>query len=680
MAGFDSDHIRNLALLGHAGSGKTSLVEALLTKAGSIAKGDHRGRAGSVIGLSEQEQQAGHSLESSILHFEHLHTRINLLDTPGYPDFFGRAMAVLPAVESTALVINARHGIEPVTRKAYEQMLERNKCGMIVINQIDAADANPAQILSDIQQTFGGHCLPINLPSSDKKSVIDCYFHPDYEADAAFSSVTEAHDRLVEQVIEVDEQLMELYLEQEQNIEPPQLHDPFEQALRDGHLIPVCFTSAETGAGLELLLEVICEQMPLPKEGNPPLFLKGEGESAEPVLVTADASQHAIAHVFKVAIDPFKGKLAVFRIHQGTVKAGSQLFIGDGRKPFKVNHLLKLQGTEVREISHAGPGEICAVAKVDDLHFDAVIHDSHDEDHHHLKALAFPSSMASIAISPAKHGDEQKLSDILHRMMEEDPSLTVEHRERQNEMVLCGLGELHLSAVLEKMQAVYGLAIETAAPSIAYRETIQIRAEGHHRHKKQSGGSGQFGEVFLRIEPLAPGEGFEFASEVVGGAIPGPFIPAVEKGVREVMATGAVAGYPMQDIRVVVYDGKHHSVDSKEIAFVTAGKKAFINAVQTAKPVILEPYTEAHITVPNQSTGDITGHLSSERGMITGSEALDNGLVEITAKVPLANMVEYSNQLKSMTSGEGEYRMVFSHYDAVPVDVQKALIKAAEEA
>ncbi|MRI33057.1 elongation factor G [Endozoicomonas sp. OPT23] len=676
MAGFDSDHIRNLALMGHAGSGKSSLAEALLIKAGVIADGDHRGRASSSAGGSEQ--QASHSIESSILHLEHHSTRINLLDTPGYSDLFGRAMAVLPAVESIALVINARHGIEPVTRKAYEQMLERNKCGMIVINQIDAADADPAKILAEIQQTFGGHCLPINLPSSDKQGVVDCYFHPDYEAATDLSSVTEAHDRLVEQVIEVDEQLMELYLEQEQSIEPPQLHDPFEQALRDGHLIPVCFTSAETGAGLELLLDVIAEQMPLPKEGNPPLFLKGEGEAVVPVLVTSDASQHAIAHVFKVTIDPFKGKLAVFRIHQGTIKTGSQMFIGDGRKPFKVNHLFKLLGDELREVSHAGPGEICAVAKVDELHFDAVIHDSHDEDHYHLKALAFPASMASVAISPAKHGDEQKLSDILHRIVEEDPSLLVEHRERQNETVLCGLGELHLNAVLEKMQSVYNLEIHSAAPSIPYRETIQIKAEGHHRHKKQSGGSGQFGEVFLRIEPLAPGQSFEFTSEVVGGAIPGQFIPAVEKGVREVMESGAVAGYPMQDIRVVVYDGKHHSVDSKEIAFATAGKKAFIHAVQAARPVILEPYAEAKITAPGQCTGDITGQLSSERAMITGSAALDNGLVEITAKVPLVSMTEYSNHLKSITSGEGEYSMSFSHYDAVPSEIQEQLIQAAK--
>ncbi len=617
-------------------------------------------------------------LESSILHFEHQNTRINLLDTPGYPDFFGRAISVLPAVESVALVINARQGIETITRRAYDHMLNRNKCGMIIINQSDADDASPEQVLSDIQREFGAHCLPINLPAPDGQQVIDCYFEPDYHAQPVFSSIRAAHDSLVEQVIEVDEELMELYLEQEQSIQPAQLHDPFEKALREGHLIPVCFVSAETGAGLDLLLKVICEQMPTPCEGNPPLFLKDEDIEAEPVTIVPHSEEHVIGHVFKVVIDPFKGKLAAFRVHQGTVRNGCQLFVGDGRKPFKVQHLMKLQGGQYTDIDQAGPGEICAVAKVDALHFDAVVHDSHDEDHFHLKSLAFPAAMASLAISPARHGDEQKLSDVLHRITAEDPSLQVERRERQNETVLLGLGELHLKTALDKMRDVFGLAIQTTVPSIHYRETIRQKAEGHHRHKKQTGGSGQFGEVFLRIEPLERGAGFEFASEVVGGTIPGQFIPAVEKGVREVMDSGAIAGYPMQDIRVVVYDGKHHSVDSKEIAFATAGKKAFLAAITDAKPVILEPCVEVNITAPDGSMGDITGHLSSARGMILGSENTVNNAIIIRAQAPQALMSDFSNQLKSMTSGEGEYTMVFSHYQAVPDILQKQIIQTCQ--
>lgn len=675
MAAFN-DHIRNIALLGHAGSGKTALAETLLHASGAISQKGDISRGNTVSDFTEQEKNAGHSLETTLLQFDHLDTHVNLIDTPGYPDFFGRAMSILPAVESMALVINAQNGIEPVTRRAFEQMHERKKCGLIVINKCDAPDIELETLLMDIQDQLGTQCLPINLPSQDGSRIVDCYFEPDYDTPTAFSSVTEAHDQLIDQVVEVDEDLMELYLEQEQSIEPAQLHDPFEQALREDHLIPVCFTSAETGAGMELLLHVLCELMPMPSEGNPPLFLKGEGEEAEPVSVVPDPEQHVIAHVFKVSMDPYIGRMGVFRVHQGTIRSGDQLYLGDARKPVRIAHLLRLQGHKTEEVSEARPGDICAVAKIDSLHFNGVLHDSHDEDHHHLLDLQFPPAMASLAISPAHRGDEQKLSEVLHRLVAEDPSLTIEHRERENETVLLGLGETHLQLSIEKMAKVYGLEVATAVPSIPYRETIRIRAEGHHRHKKQNGGSGQFGEVFLRIEPLPRGSGFEFASEVVGGVIPSQYIPAVEKGVREVMASGAIAGYPMQDVRVVVYDGKHHSVDSKEIAFVAAGKKAFLDAIEKAEPVVLEPFVEMDITVPNQAMGDVTGHLASERGMVTGTDAGRDMKVTIHARAPLANVSGYSNTLKSMTGGDGEYNMQFCHYDCVPVPVQKELIKA----
>ena len=680
MAGSSSnqhtDHIRNLALLGHAGSGKTALAETLLHRAGAIKNRGSVSRGNTVSDFTDQEKSLGHSLETTLLNFDHLNAHINLLDTPGYPDLFGRAMSVLPAVETVAIVINAEQGVEHVTRRAFSQMQERHKCGLIIINKCDAPETDFAALLDELQEAFGSHCMPINLPSAEGSDVIDCYFKPDYSAQTAFSSVTEVHDSLVDQVVEVDEALMELYLEQEESLVPDQLHDPFEKALREGHLVPVCFTSAENGMGIDPLLRVLCELMPIPAEGNPPLFLKGEGDEAEAVDVEPDPEQHAIAHVFKVVVDPFVGRLGVFRVHQGTIRSGSQLFIGDGRKPIKVAHLLKLQGSQHSEVASAGPGDICAVAKIDSLFFNAVLHDSHDEDHYHLRSLNFPPTMASRAISPARHGDEQRLSEVLHRIEAEDPSLHVEHRERQNETVLLGLGDTHLNIALKKMSKNYGVDVNTYTPSIPYRETIQQPAEGHHRHKKQNGGSGQFGEVYLRIEPLPRGRGFEFASEVVGGAVPSQYIPAVEKGVREVMESGAVAGYPMQDIRVVVYDGKHHSVDSKEIAFVAAGKKAFLEAVEKAHPVILEPFVEMDIVVPNQSIGDITGHLAGERGMVTGTDADQGRKVSIHACAPLASVSDYSNRLKSLTGGEGEYSMDFSHYAEVPDTVQKELVSS----
>ncbi|CAM3473163.1 elongation factor G [Parendozoicomonas haliclonae] len=673
MTGYTSDQIRNIALLGHAGSGKTSLAEALLYHNGSItAPGSIEGR-NTVSDFTDLEKQAAHSLETSVLYLPNSNNCINLLDTPGFPDLFGRAIAALPAVETVALVINARNGIEPVTRYAWQQLKERHKCGLIVINHMDEAD-DLEQLVEEIKATFGNQCLPINLPTPTG-IVTDCYFDPDESITTSFSSIEDAHRHLVEQVIEVDEELMDLYLEQGEIITVEQLHAPFEAALRENHLVPICFTAATTGQGVELLLKVLSDLMPTPLEGNPPLFVKGTGDDAVEVSVVPETDQHVIAHTFKLNQDPFAGKLGTFRIHQGIVRNGSQLFIGLGRKPIRITQLVKLQGKEQIPVQEAYPGDICAIPKADALYFDAVLHDSHDEDDFHLRPLNFPAPVASQAVVSANQGDEQKVSEILQRMCMEDPSLKLEHRERQNETVLLGLGELHLKTVFDKMSAVYKLQVKTYTPSIAYRETITRNAEGHHRHKKQNGGAGQFGEVFLRIEPLQRGEGFEFVDAVVGGAIPGQFIPAVEKGVREVMSQGAVAGYPIQDVRVTVYDGKHHPVDSKEIAFVQAGKKAFIEAMHAARPILLEPFVAMDITVPQQAMGDITGDLSTHRGVVSGTDASGQDLI-IHALAPLASVHDYSNRLKAISAGEGSYTLAFSHYDPVPATVQKELISA----
>ncbi len=383
-----------------------------------------------------------------------------------------------------------------------------------------------------------------------------------------------------------------------------------------------------------------------------------------------------IAHVFKVTIDPFVGKLGVFRVHQGTVRPGSQLLVGDGRKPIKIAHLFRLLGKDHVEATNAVPGDICAVAKVDELHFDAVLHDSHDEDHFHLKSIAFPPPMLGVAIEPERRGEEQRLSDSLHKLVAEDPCVRVEHHAALNETVLYGMGDLHLRVLLERMTERYGVHVKTHPPSIPYRETITRKADGHCRHKKQTGGAGQFGEVYLRIEALARGGGFEFKDEVRGGTIPGQFIPAVEKGVRQVLTEGAIAGYPLHDVRVIVYDGKHHAVDSKEVAFVSAGRKAFIDAIQKASPIVLEPIVRVEITSPATSMGDITGDLATKRARISGNNSLPGGRVSINALVPLAELNGYQSRLKSLTGGEGTFTMDLSHYDPVPPKKQQELAEA----
>jgi elongation factor G len=676
---YSTAEIRNICLVGPSHAGKTLLTEALLFAGGKIAEKGSIEKGTTVSDYTPREKEIGHSQFNSVCHLDHEGIHVNLIDTPGYRDFYGRAKSVMPAADTAAIVINAQAGVEAPARRMMNAAHEQRMCRMIIVNQIDAEDVDVEKVFHDIQEAFGTECLPMNLPSADGKSVVDCFFQPEGE-ETAFSSVKEAHTQIVDQVVEVDEELMELYLEQGEELQPEQLHDPFEIALREGHLVPVCFVSAETGVGIRQLLQIFERLMPNPTEANPPIFLKGEGADAEEVEVVPDPSKHAIAHVFMVNIDTFKGRLGVFRIHQGTINAGNQLFVGDARKPFKATQLLKVNGETHSKVETAVPGDICAVPRVDEAHYDAVLHDSHDEDHFHLKPIQLPRPMFGLAIRPQNDADAQKTSDALHVAEAEDPSVQIEHNASLNEVVLLGLGELHLATLLQQIEDRYSLDLVTSLPSIAYRETITAKAEGHHRHKKQTGGAGQFGEVYLRIEPLPQGSGFEFGSAVVGGSIPSQFIPAVENGVRQAMKEGAINGYPMQDVKVVVYDGKHHNVDSKEIAFVQAGKKAFLDAVAKARPIVMEPIVNAEFSVPTDCVGGVTGDLSGMRGMITGTDALPDNRALVSGQVPLQELQGYHSRLKSLTGGDGSFTMDFSHYAEIPATELKQIQAEAEQA
>jgi len=675
MADYTIKDIRNIAMVGHGAAGKTTLVEALLHSSGVIKQKGTIERGTTVSDFDPQEKTHQHSLDSAIVSMDYHSGHINLIDTPGYPDFIGRALAVLPAVETCAVVINAQTGIEMVTTKMMDAAKDRRLDRLIIINKIDAEQVELETLLKQIRDTYGSECLPLNLPANNGSEVVDCFFQATGK-DTDFSSVEEAHTNIIDQVVELDEELMEIYLEQGEEIKPEQLHNPFEQALREGHLIPVCFVSAQTGAGINELLEIFTQLMPNPTEGNPPQFTKTKKGTTEEIEISPDPDKHTLAHVFKISIDPFVGRLGIFRIHQGTISKDSQLFIGDGRKPFKVGHLLKLQGKDHIEIDKGIPGDICAVPKVDELFFDAVLHDSHDEDEIHLRSMEFPAPMYGLAIETKSRGDEQKISDALHKLQVEDQSFVVEHMASMNETVIRGLGDLHLRIILEKLKDRYHVEVDTHPPKIAYREAIMAKSEGHHRHKKQTGGAGQFGEVYLRVEPLQRGEGFEFVDKVVGGVIPRQFIPAVEKGIQQALVEGAIAGYPINEIRVTVYDGKYHPVDSKEIAFVTAGKKAFLDAFHKAKPVVMEPIVEISIIAPSDSMGDINADLSGKRGRINNTTAMVGGMMMITGLVPLSELDSYQSQLKSITGGTGSYSISLNHYDPVPAKTQKTLMTA----
>ncbi len=664
------EQIRTLALVGAPASGKTTLAEALLHQAGAIGAMGSIERGNTVSDHHPQEIKARHSLQSSVMHLEHDGCRIHLIDTPGLPDFLGQSLPALEAVETAAIVINAAAGIEPMARRMMDWAAERQQDRILIVNKIDAEDVDLAALLADIQAAFGAECLPLNLPAGGASQVLDCFYNREGTSD--LGAVSEAHNALVEQVVDVDEAFVERYLEQG-DIDPGELHAPLQQALREGHLIPVCFVSARTGAGVAELLDVITRLLANPAEDNPPDFLKGEGDSPEIIHVQPDPAAHVLAQVFKIGIDPYVGRLAYVRVHQGTIAPASQLFIGDGRKPFKVGHLYLQQGKEHVEVASAGPGDLCTIGKVDELHYDAVLHDAAEDAHIRLRPLPFPVPVHGVALRPKKRGDEQRLWDIVGKLVAEDPCLKLERLASTNETVVYGLGELHLRVLLERLQDGYKFEVETQPPRIAYRETIAQNAAAQYRHKKQSGGAGQFGEVHLRVEPLPRGAGYEFVDQVKGGTIPGQFMPAVEKGVREALAEGVIAGYPVQDIRVIVHDGKHHPVDSKEVAFVTAGKKAVQLAIREARPTVLEPIARIAITAPDSATGAITGDLSSRRGIVSGTDTPRPGQVLVTAQVPLAELASYQARLDSLTAGQGVYTLALSHYEVVPPQVQQQL-------
>ncbi len=673
MAEFRTEDLRTVAVVGHGAAGKTTLVEQLLAKSGMVGAAGAVEKGNTVSDYDPLEKSALHSLRSSVVHCDHNGTRIHLIDTPGYPDFLGQALGSLDAVETVAVVVSATNGIELVTRRMMAWAKARNLCRIIVVNKIDHEHIDLPGLLAQLQETFGAEVLPINLPADNGARIIDCFDKDEGKAD--FLSVADVHRQVMEQIVEVDDAAMEKYLE-EGAVDPSTLHEPLEKALREGHIIPVCFTSARTGAGVQDLLDVMARHLPNPAEGNPPLFYKGEGDNAESFRSEPDPAKHVLAHVFKVVNDPYVGKIGIFRVHQGRITKDSQLYVGDGKKPFKVGHVFAVQGKDTVEVSELVAGDIGAVAKVDEIVFDSVLHDSHDEDMIRMKPLDFPKPMFGLAIEPKRRGDEGRISEIMTKMAAEDPTLSIEHDAVLNETVIRGLTELHLKSVLERMATQFKLEVDTRPPRVPYRETIAGNAEGHARHKKQTGGAGQFGEVFLRVEPLPRGKGFEFVDQVKGGVIPFNLIPAVEKGVREVLGSGFVAGYPIHDMRVTVYDGKHHPVDSKEIAFVSAGRKALLDALPKARPIVLEPIVNIEIVTPDSVMGDITGDLSSRRGQVTGTGNLAGGMMIVQGVVPLAELEGYAGRLKAITQGSGSYSMELADYQPVPPNVQQQLAAA----
>jgi elongation factor G len=666
----DTNDIRNVALLGHGGSGKTSLAEAILHKTGATSRLGSVDEQTSICDYYDEEKEHQHSIKSSVVYTNYGNKLINIIDTPGSLDFIGSAIKAIPAAETALVVISAAAGIETNTRKLFELSAKAGKPRVIVINKMNAENVAFADLIKGIKETFGPHCRCANLPAADKTSVIDCIENK--TGSSPLMDVGKAHTELIESVIEANDQLMESYLGGEE-ISTEKISSVFVEALKSGTLIPIVFTDARKEIGITELLDIIVKYTPSPLEAKAVQLKDGDNV----MELKADPAGPLAGLVFRVGFDPRSNmKYTTIRIFSGTLKSDTNLLRNDEKKGIRPGHILKTQGGENKEIDFGLAGDIITLAKMEELKIGDLVHDGKVTGK--LDVPPVPEPMFSLAIEPAARGDEQKISSALEKLCDEDPCFKVRRDQQTKELVISGLGDLHLRITLEKMQNRSKMSVVSKEPKIPYRETITVKAEGHYRHKKQTGGAGQFGEVYLRVEPAERNSdpALQFSWDIFGASIPGQFEPAVFKGVNDIMLSGVVAGFPMQDIKVSVYDGKSHPVDSKEVAFRTAGKGAFTDAIQKAKPVLLEPIVNMEIMVPGENVGNITGDLAGKRGRVSGQEMLGGNFIVIKAQVPLAEVTQYNSQLKSVTGGRGSYSMTLSHYEIVPPNIQQQIVAA----
>ncbi len=660
--------IRNVVLLGHGSCGKTTIAEAILHCSGAVNRLGTVETRSTVSDFDEEEKQRQHSIHSAMLHTNHNGKLINLIDTPGYPGFIGAALQSIPAAETALVVIGASAGIEVNTRKLFAAATDAGKARIIVINKMDSDNIHWPDLLKNIRETFGSQCHCANLPSNDKKSIIDCINNDSGQSPVA--DVAQSHTDLIESIIEADDELMESYLGGEE-VSADKIAEVFVKALLADTIVPIVFTDAKNAVGISELLDIITKCAPSPGQAPPAILKNAEEEMA----IAADPNGPLAGMVVRVGFDPRSNmKYSSIRLFSGTLTSSTQMLINETKKAVRPGHPLKSQGSENKELETASAGDIITLAKLEELTVGDLIHDGKVSGRFQMPAI--PKPMYSLALEPASRGDEGKIGGALDKLTEEDICFKVSRDTQTSELVVSGIGDLHLRVVLSKLEKRFKLSVNTKIPKIPYRETITAKAQGHYRHKKQSGGAGQFGEVYLRIEPAErdADPSLEYSWDIFGASIPGQFEPAVLKGIKDIMATGAVAGFPLQDIKVSIYDGKYHAVDSKEVAFRAAGKGAFLDALTKAKAVLLEPIVNVEITIPSENMGDITGDLAGRRGRVTGQDILAGNMIVVKAQVPLAEVTQYNSQLKSVTGGQGSYSMELSHYESVPSNVQQQII------
>jgi len=670
MGAYAVDKIRNVALAGHSGAGKTTLGEAILHKAGLTTRMGSVEDGTSMLDYDEESRERKHSVDSSLFHIDHDGHLLNFVDTPGMPDYCGSAIAPLAGVETAAIVVSASSGVGVNTRRMFNSARDYGLARMIVVSRIDAENVNLKDILDGIRETFGAQCHPVNLPTGGGKAVVDCLKNDSGEADLL--DVGECHTALLDAIVETDDELMEEYMESG-SVAPEKLDAAIGKAVASGHVIPVVFTSARGDVGISEFLDALVCYAPSPCVGKQRVLRVGEGEEAKETPVEPKPNADFVAQVFKITSDPKSNiKYSVARVLSGSLSGEGQVFVSGDRKGQRPGHLLKLHGADHAEIDAGGAGDVIAFAKLD-FSIGDVLFAKHGEGT--MAMPRTPTPMFALAIEPKARGDVEKISGALHRFADEDVCFEFHREAETNELVMQGLGDLHLTVVRSKMKRHFKVDVDTKPPKIPYRETIAGSAKYiEYTHKKQTGGAGQFARVFIDLEPNERGGGYEFVDKIFGGSIDQSFRPSVDKGVRDQMKKGVIAGYPVVDVKVYLVDGKTHPVDSKDIAFQIAGRNVFRKAFAQCKPILLEPVVNMEVTIPADYMGDITRDIAGKRGQIQGQDMLPGNQVVIHAQVPLAEVSSYASQLKSVTGGQGSYMMELSHYDIVPPNVQQQIV------
>lgn len=684
MKSYAMEKLRNFILVGHGGCGKTMLAEAMLYTAKATDRFGKVDEGNSVMDHDPEEIKRKISINTAIAPCEFKDHKLNIVDTPGFFDFVGEVKSASRVVEAGILVVCASSGVEVGTEKSWEFLNERSLPRLIFVNKMDRENANFGKVVSALREEFGNKVIPIQLPIGEAEKfagIVDIINKKAWQDGKEVAipaelsgEVDNYYQMLVEAVAESDEELLNKYLEND-TLSPEDLLTGFRQETMKGEIVPVLCGSAVKNTGIAELMEAIIETLPSPAAvAKVAAEVPGKGETVE---LKASREEAPAALVFKTMADPFVGKLTLFRVYSGVVKSDSHFYNSSRNQEERFGQLFLIKGKNQIPVTEIGAGDIGAVAKLQVTATGDTL--CTKERPVILAGIDFPKPRLVMAVYPKGKSDEEKISSGLLRLVEEDPTIKVEKDTTTKELLLAGLGDLHLEVITSKLQKKFGVEVDLKTPKVPYKETIRGTSKVEGKHKKQSGGRGQYGHVWLEIEPLPTGTGFEFVDKIFGGAVPKQYIPAVEKGVRETMEEGILAGYPVVDLRVTLYDGSYHSVDSSEMAFKIASSMALKKGFMEAQPILLEPIMKVRVVVPEEYMGDIIGDLNKKRGRILGMEP-QNGLQVISALVPQAEMFQYSVDLRSITQGRGDFEMEFDHYEEVPANLAEEIVANAKTA